>query len=93
MTTRTQRILERDDYRCQYCGGRAVHADHVVPKALRRGRPEFDDDAWIIAACFSCNVRRGTRRYVAPSWADRIAELPRDGWQVWSGGAHLEVVR
>ena len=52
-------ILRRDDHTCQYCG-RTTHAltiDHVVPRRLGGGF------SWenLVAACASCNRRKGGR--------------------------------
>ena len=62
------KILERDDYRCQYCGldGRAsfenalaMRVDFVVPRA-RKGKKE---PANLVACCTPCNTIKGTRIY------------------------------
>jgi 5-methylcytosine-specific restriction endonuclease McrA len=62
------KILERDDYRCQYCGldGRAsfenalvVSVDFVVPWA-RKGKK---DPRNLVACCRPCNAIKGTRVY------------------------------
>jgi hypothetical protein len=89
--TRAQRILERDGYRCAYCGGRAAHADHVVPRAIRRRHPGFDTDEFMVASCPRDNWFKGTRRYAPPGFD--LSLLPGKGWQHWHGGAHLEVLR
>jgi 5-methylcytosine-specific restriction endonuclease McrA len=70
---------------CAYCGcSPAVHNDHIVPKALRRRHPGWESVT--VRACMICNVRKGTRRLVPPSWADRIYELPgTKPWMVWDG--------
>ena len=47
----------------------------------------------MVAACVSCNLRKGTGRYAPESWAERLSELPGKGWQVWKGGKQLEPVR
>lgn len=54
-------VLQRDRYRCAWCGDRADTADHVVPLAHGGARL---DPANLVAACRSCNSRRGatTRR-------------------------------
>lgn len=49
-------ILERDDYRCRWCGRQAGTVDHVVPLAAGGGRL---DPANLVAACVGCNSRRG----------------------------------
>ena len=51
-------ILRRDGFTCQYCGSREkLTVDHVQPKS-RGGR-----DTWknLVAACTSCNNRKGNR--------------------------------
>jgi 5-methylcytosine-specific restriction endonuclease McrA len=62
------RILERDDYRCQYCGldGRAsfdnalaMSVDFVLPRA-RKGKK---DPRNLVACCRACNMIKGRRVY------------------------------
>ena len=86
--TLTQRILERDGYRCAYCLGRATTMDHLIPKAERRRHGIADDDErYLVACCLTDNLRKGTRRLVPPSWKDRLDELPGTRpWKVWTGG-------
>lgn len=81
--TRTQRILARDGYRCRYCGDRAVHADHVVPVALRRRHKGYDGDEWLVASCAADNWRKGTRRLAPPDFD--LSTLPGSGWRNWNG--------
>ena len=59
-------ILERDEYRCQYCGldGRAsfenaleISVDFVMPRA-RKGKK---DPSNLVACCRSCNSIKGIR--------------------------------
>jgi 5-methylcytosine-specific restriction endonuclease McrA len=61
-------ILERDEYRCQYCGldgmasfenALAMQVDFVIQRA-RRGRK---DERNLVACCRSCNVIKGRRFY------------------------------
>jgi 5-methylcytosine-specific restriction endonuclease McrA len=61
-------ILERDDYRCQYCGldGResfenalVMRVDFVVPRA-KKGKK---DPKNLVACCGPCNTIKGTRLY------------------------------
>lgn len=56
-------IFARDGHRCQYCGGAAESIDHVVP------RSKGGEHAWenVVAACRSCNVRKGDRLLAATS--------------------------
>ena len=62
------RILERDQYLCQYCGldggasfenALAMSVDFVVPRA-RRGKK---DERNLVACCRSCNMIKGRRVY------------------------------
>lgn len=50
-------VFARDDYRCQYCGGRAESIDHVFPRS--RGGPHTWEN--VVAACRSCNGRKRDR--------------------------------
>lgn len=63
-----RKILERDNYVCQYCGldGRAsfenalvMRVDFVVPRA-RKGKK---DPSNLVACCTPCNTIKGTRVY------------------------------
>ena len=85
-----RKILERDDYRCQYCGldGRAsfenalvMRVDFVVPRA-RKGKK---DPSNLVACCTPCNTIKGTRVYAGMDEARafvlaRRVEL-RNAWQ------------
>lgn len=51
-------VLERDGFRCHWCGAPAQLADHVVPLALG-GETTLEN---LVAACRRCNARRATRR-------------------------------
>ena len=95
---------------CAYCQERrAVNADHVVPKSLRRkykqhrkreARPRIPHELLgTEPACFSCNIRKGARRLVPPSWAEKVPLLNAffggTPFRVWDGSlkALREVVR
>ena len=61
-------ILQRDDYRCVYCGldGRAsfenalvMRVDFVVPRA-KKGKKDPNN---LVACCGPCNTIKGTRVY------------------------------
>jgi len=63
-----RKILERDNYVCQYCGldGRAcfenalvMRVDFVVPRA-KKGKK---DPANLVACCTPCNTIKGTKVY------------------------------
>lgn len=52
-----RQILERDYFKCNYCGGRADTVDHVLAKASGG----TDHPANLVAACRRCNGRKGAR--------------------------------
>lgn len=60
---RSQRfaILERDGFRCRYCGRAApdvvLHVDHIHPKS----RGGTDDDSNLGASCVDCNFGKRDR--------------------------------
>ena len=73
-------VLARDGRRCAYCGAAASTVDHIVPRS-RGGR-----NTWLntVAACGSCNHRKGDRtpaeaglvlraKPTVPTWASLIA--------------------
>jgi 5-methylcytosine-specific restriction endonuclease McrA len=51
-------VLRRDGFNCQYCGSRdRLTVDHVLPKS-RGGKDTWEN---LVAACTSCNNRKGNR--------------------------------
>ena len=54
-------ILQRDGFRCQYCGRKLpisrLNFDHVIPRA-RGGSTNWEN---IVTACYPCNQRKGDR--------------------------------
>lgn len=54
-----QKVLERDDYTCVYCGqhGGRLTLDHVLPVS-RGGTSELTN---LVTACAVCNSAKGTR--------------------------------
>jgi hypothetical protein len=53
-------VLERDGYRCAYCGAKADTVDHILPRCrCRCGQA----NTWLntAAACAACNQRKGDR--------------------------------
>jgi len=84
------KILERDDYRCQYCGldGRAsfenalvMRLDFVFPRA-RKGKKEPSN---LVACCTPCNTIKGTRVYAnfeeAKTFVLKKREELRKNWE------------
>jgi hypothetical protein len=68
-------ILERDRFRCQYCGARApdvdLEVDHIVSVAAGGSNSPLN----LITACFQCN--RGKKEQSQPKFA-HVAELWRE---------------
>ncbi len=51
-------VFLRDRFECQYCGSKSeLTFDHLVPRS-RGGRTTWDN---VVAACASCNLRKGGR--------------------------------
>ncbi len=51
-------LFLRDEFCCQYCGGKGdLTFDHVVPRA-RGGITSWEN---VVAACSPCNLRKGSR--------------------------------
>ena len=50
-------ILERDEYRCSYCGAHANQVDHVT--SLDKGGT--DEPSNLAAACQACNLRKSSK--------------------------------
>src|SRR5271165_2347948 len=84
------KILERDDYRCKYCGldGRAsfenalvMRVDFVHPRA-RKGKK---DPSNLVACCTPCNTVKGTRVYKnfddAKAYVLKQREELRKNWE------------
>jgi 5-methylcytosine-specific restriction endonuclease McrA len=85
-----RKILERDNYVCQYCGldGRAsfenaliLRVDFVVPRA-RKGKK---DPGNLVACCAPCNIIKGTKVYAgfdaAKAHVLAKREEMRKGWE------------
>lgn len=84
------KILERDNYRCAYCGldgkasfenALAMSVDFVLPRA-RKGKK---DPANLVACCRACNAIKGTRVYKsfdeAKAYVLARREELRKAWQ------------
>lgn len=57
-------VLRRDDHICNYCGGPATSADHVIPKS-KGGMDELSN---LVAACIPCNASKGDTILVRSAW-------------------------
>jgi 5-methylcytosine-specific restriction endonuclease McrA len=51
-------VLRRDNHACQYCGsGKRLTLDHVIPRS-KGGQHTWNN---VVAACESCNSKKGDR--------------------------------
>ncbi len=65
-------LFLRDEFTCQYCGGRGeLTFDHVVPRA-RGGKTEWSN---VVAACATCNLRKGAKTLEEAEMS--LGRLPR----------------
>jgi 5-methylcytosine-specific restriction endonuclease McrA len=51
------RVLQRDQFICYWCGGKATHADHLITRKDGGG----DELENLVAACARCNQKRGAK--------------------------------
>ena len=69
-----QNLLERDDYRCQYCGknlpAKELNMDHVVPRD-RGGGTTWEN---VVISCIKCNSKKSNRSPKEASVAVGIIE-------------------
>ena len=56
-------VLSRDGFLCHYCGLPAGTVDHVLPRA--QGGMDTADN--LVAACMTCNRRKGARTIPPPA--------------------------
>lgn len=52
-----RRLLERDNYKCAYCGREATTVEHILPR-YHGGETTWENT---VAACLRCNGRKGSR--------------------------------
>ena len=79
-------VFLRDAGECQYCGAAAENLDHVLPRS-RGGQHLWEN---VVAACRSCNARKGDRTPAEAGFSLRtIPGAPREsGWLLVGGAAH-----
>jgi 5-methylcytosine-specific restriction endonuclease McrA len=77
-------ILERDQYRCRYCGldgmasfdnALAMSVDFVVPRA-KKGKKDPQN---LVACCRACNMIKGRRVYKSFDEAKAYVTAQREG--------------
>ena len=96
------RILERDQYRCQYCGldgmtsfdnALAMSVDFVVPRA-RKGKK---DPRNLVACCRACNMIKGRRVYSnfeeAKKYVLEHREVLRKAWETRNAGTPAKTAK
>ena len=80
-------VFRRDEFTCQYCGRQMAHmtVDHVIPRH-RGGSHSWDN---LVAACPSCNRRKGGR--TSDEAHMRLLRAPREpsATAVYLFGRHL----
>lgn len=54
-------VLQRDKYRCAYCGAHATTVDHIVPKSAG-GESSFQN---CVACCERCNSKKASKSLAA----------------------------
>lgn len=73
----TRQVLERDAYRCVWCGGVATTADHLTARMFGGA----DDLGNLAASCRPCNSRRGAyQRALKAGQTIRTAVPPSRPW-------------
>lgn len=67
-------LMQRDRFRCAYCGSRADTVDHVVPRS--RGGTHCWENC--VACCRACNHRKGDRLLTELGWTlPRVPSTPQ----------------
>jgi 5-methylcytosine-specific restriction endonuclease McrA len=81
-------LMQRDNYRCAYCGARAETIDHVVPRS-RGGAHAWEN---CVASCAKCNHRKADRLLGELGW--RLPVKPRAPrgrhWRLLAGLAETD---
>lgn len=88
------RVLERDQWRCQWCGedlkqhGIVATVDHVTSIKLGREQGWTEEQIWeqgnLIASCKSCNSSRSDRPGPPGRLRSPMGSLQRSVSSVWS---------
>ena len=70
-----RQVLERDGYRCQYCGSDIhLEIDHLTPRA-RGGKDTMRN---LVAACYDCNRAKGVRELSGWRRSTKIRRFRRE---------------
>lgn len=85
ITLTRRSVFLRDGGICQYCGATAENLDHVVPRS-RGGEHTWEN---VVAACRSCNARKGDRTPPEAGFHLRASpSAPREPNWLLIGSAH-----
>ncbi|WP_425436787.1 HNH endonuclease [Nocardia donostiensis] len=83
-------LMQRDRYRCGYCGGKAETIDHVVPRS-RGGEHTWEN---CVASCAPCNHRKADKLLSELGWTLRAPLVSPKGphWRLLSTVTELDPV-
>nr|WP_280234553.1 HNH endonuclease [Nocardia cyriacigeorgica] len=83
-------LMQRDRYRCGYCGGKAETIDHVVPRS-RGGEHSWEN---CVASCAPCNHRKADKLLSELGWTLRAPLVSPKGphWRLLSTVTELDPV-
>jgi hypothetical protein len=52
-------IFKRDNFTCQYCGGKPPEKKMTIDHKIARSKGGSDEDSNLITACMECNLAKG----------------------------------
>ncbi|MEV3965350.1 HNH endonuclease [Nocardia sp. NPDC050193] len=83
-------LMQRDRYRCGYCGGKAETIDHVIPRS-RGGEHSWEN---CVASCAPCNHRKADKLLSELGWTLRAPLISPKGphWRLLSTVNELDPV-
>ncbi|MEU4317129.1 HNH endonuclease [Nocardia sp. NPDC024068] len=83
-------LMQRDRYRCGYCGGKAETIDHVIPRS-RGGEHSWEN---CVASCAPCNHRKADKLLAELGWTLRAPLVSPKGphWRLLSTVNDLDPV-
>lgn len=83
-------LMQRDRYRCGYCGGKAETIDHVIPRS-RGGEHSWEN---CVASCAPCNHRKADKLLSELGWTLRAQLVSPKGphWRLLSTVNELDPV-
>ncbi|MCX0273775.1 HNH endonuclease [Nocardia zapadnayensis] len=83
-------LMQRDRYRCGYCGSKAETIDHVVPRS-RGGEHSWEN---CVASCAPCNHRKADKLLSELGWTLRAPLISPKGphWRLLSTVNELDPV-